>query len=368
MARQRFILPSIWEDEKVSGELSAEEELLFIGCFSNADDEGRMVGNAANLRAVAFRYRDYTIAQVAAMRDRIAATCKNFHVYSVDGQAYIQFLKWSTFQHPKYPTPSKLPPPPGYSRNAEGVWVHGSSNLGGSLPQHSPSVPPMVDQDSPNVPPALGEFSPRVDLPVGVSSPGFEVGCPTSGGVLLSGSGWDGSGRDGSNGDGKGVPSSVLSQSESPSDAATAPTSVAVAASPSANGKPYWEQIQESDPVASVLHRVLDRMAGPKEYGKRNERVFSFIAGQKAMHSPDSLQLAVADLVARESGKDRCRDESHVFAYVSQRARAHHKAAAVRDPPAEPRPFYDRPLETAGDFNPDDDDPEIAGVEVPEDL
>lgn len=115
-ARQRFIWPNLWEDEAISGDLTPDEQLLFIACFSNADDDGRLVGSGAHLRSVAFRYRDYTLEQVAAMRDHIAVVCRNFVVYEVDGREYIALLKWSEYQHPKYPKPSKLPPFPSAKR------------------------------------------------------------------------------------------------------------------------------------------------------------------------------------------------------------------------------------------------------------
>ena len=57
LARQRFIHPDIWNDKKIA-KLSFTERLFFIGCFSNADDEGRMIGDPAYLRAIIFKYDD----------------------------------------------------------------------------------------------------------------------------------------------------------------------------------------------------------------------------------------------------------------------------------------------------------------------
>jgi hypothetical protein len=111
MARKRMIDPSIWTDVKI-GSLSRDERLLFIGCFSNADDEGRLPGNPAFLRSVIFPYDDLSITEVRQMRDRIAATCKNFVTYAVDGNEYIAFRKWREYQSVRYPQPSKYPAPP----------------------------------------------------------------------------------------------------------------------------------------------------------------------------------------------------------------------------------------------------------------
>jgi hypothetical protein len=111
MARQRFIHPDIWTDPGL-GKLTAYERLLFIGCFSNADDEGRLLGSAAYLRSTIFPYDDLTISQVAEMRRNITTACKNVLYYIVDGIEYLAFLKWETYQKPKYPKPSKFPTPP----------------------------------------------------------------------------------------------------------------------------------------------------------------------------------------------------------------------------------------------------------------
>ncbi|WP_422444320.1 hypothetical protein [Thermoanaerobacterium sp. DL9XJH110] len=111
MARQRFIHPDIWTDPSF-GQLTPQERLLFIGCFSNADDEGRLLGNPAYLRATIFPYDDLSLDEVKAMRDHIVAICKNLVLYEVDGLEYLAFLKWNKYQKPKYPKPSKLPPPP----------------------------------------------------------------------------------------------------------------------------------------------------------------------------------------------------------------------------------------------------------------
>lgn len=111
MARQRFIWPAIWDDPDL-GRLDAEARLLYIGCFSLADDEGRILGDPVYLKTQVFRYRATSPAQVRKMRDRIAAVCKSFCVYEDAQTAYIAFLNWGEFQKPKYPKPSKLPPPP----------------------------------------------------------------------------------------------------------------------------------------------------------------------------------------------------------------------------------------------------------------
>ena len=111
MARQRFIWPQLWDDPDL-GQLDDGARLLYIGCFSLADDDGRLIGEPVYLKTQVFRYRKTTVAQVAKMRAQIAAACSNFTVYQAGGIEYIAFENWSEYQKPKYPKPSKLPPPP----------------------------------------------------------------------------------------------------------------------------------------------------------------------------------------------------------------------------------------------------------------
>ena len=51
MARKRMIDPNIWQSEDFNS-LSLMGRLLFIGMFSNADDEGRGIANPVFLRHV----------------------------------------------------------------------------------------------------------------------------------------------------------------------------------------------------------------------------------------------------------------------------------------------------------------------------
>jgi len=127
MARQRFIWPDIWDDP-VLGRLSDSELLFYIGCFSNADDEGRLLGDPAFLRSTIFPYRELSATKVKNLRDRLASKVNSFRVYQRDGVDYIAFTNWDEWQKPKYPKPSKLPPPPTQdSPNASESLGEGSS-------------------------------------------------------------------------------------------------------------------------------------------------------------------------------------------------------------------------------------------------
>jgi hypothetical protein len=112
MARQRFIWPTFWDDPDL-GELDEAARLLYIGCFSLADDEGRILGDPVYLKSAVFKYRtDITPDRVRELRDELERACRCFTVYIVRKIEYIAFTNWADFQKPKYPTPSRHPAPP----------------------------------------------------------------------------------------------------------------------------------------------------------------------------------------------------------------------------------------------------------------
>jgi hypothetical protein len=126
MARQRFIWPDIWKDP-VFGRLTAEEQVFFIACFSLADDEGRLLADTASLRGDMFRFKTHSLGRVKKVRDGVVAKVESVHLYTAQGQEYIALLKWGDYQRPKYPSPSKIPPP---------------------FLQSSPILPPVLEEDS----------------------------------------------------------------------------------------------------------------------------------------------------------------------------------------------------------------------------
>ena len=131
MARQRFIWPAIWDDPDL-GRLDAEARLLYIACFSLADDDGRLIGEPVHLRASVFQYQDITDRRVLEMRNRIEAACRSFRVYNVRGIDYIAFKNWPEFQKPKYPKPSKLPAPPWTRKRRNPAPLSQTSSRNGS--------------------------------------------------------------------------------------------------------------------------------------------------------------------------------------------------------------------------------------------
>ena len=174
-ARQRFIWPTLWDDPDF-GKLDERGRLLFIAIFSMADDDGRIQAHPANLRGIAFKYDDLTLREIRDIRDRVLEVMRSVQLYVVDGEEYIQLHKWTTYQHPKYPKPSLLPPPPGYvppprSDEDSSTGPAMFDEDGNAFPQSSPNLPP-IDHQTTN-----------------------ETDAPSSVGWV--GMGRDGSGRDG---------------------------------------------------------------------------------------------------------------------------------------------------------------------------
>ncbi len=141
MPRQRFIWPTIWDDPDL-GRLSSDARLLYIGCFSLADDEGRIIGDPTYLRTQIFRYQNITDAKVERLRDEVEAACGSFFVYQKGGTSYVAFRNWADFQKPKYPRPSKIPAPPRKRTGPKPAQLNGkaSGKLPGSLPEASGKV------------------------------------------------------------------------------------------------------------------------------------------------------------------------------------------------------------------------------------
>jgi len=149
MARQRFIHPGIWSDP-VFGHLTDTEQVLYIGLFSNADDEGRILAGAAYLKSVIWPHRDVPVSDVQATRDTVVDRFDAIRLYTFKGVDYIAILNWSAYQKPKYPTPSKLPAPEMAAQ--EPAPDAGLRVIPEGFPQASGNVPPGFPQSSPNPP------------------------------------------------------------------------------------------------------------------------------------------------------------------------------------------------------------------------
>jgi len=164
MARQRFIWPTLWADPSF-GHLKPVEQVLFIGLFSNADDEGRLLADPAYLRSTVFPYAKTSTANVKRHRDAIVKACPSVVLYHENGVEYIALTRWKRHQKPKYPKPSTLPAPP--------TFPEASPNVPGSLEEASPKLSPWVGLGKNlNTAVDLGENDPLTHDP---NSNGFDL-------------------------------------------------------------------------------------------------------------------------------------------------------------------------------------------------
>lgn len=108
-----MIDPSIWQDEEF-GSLSSNAKVLFIGLFSNADDEGRIRANPSYLKSTVFMYdEEVDVTLIPGIREEVIYKMKAVQFYEVDGKEYIQLKNWDEYQkqHKDRVQPSTLPTP-----------------------------------------------------------------------------------------------------------------------------------------------------------------------------------------------------------------------------------------------------------------
>jgi len=110
MPKRRMISPEIWFNEKFAS-LPDPGRLLFIGIFSNADDDGRLKASPKYLKAHIFPYdENKTLDEITEMRDRLAEDGL-IRVYSRNGTEYLDLPGWKEHQlirQDRY-KPSELP-------------------------------------------------------------------------------------------------------------------------------------------------------------------------------------------------------------------------------------------------------------------
>lgn len=159
MARQRFIWPDLWTDPGI-GVLAPLERLLFIGLFSLADDEGRIDGSPAYLKAAVFPYDPFTVEEVETLRNGLVDRLPNVVLYQTGSEQVIALARWSDHQKPKYARPSKFPPPPGKPRKQR-VSKADSGKPPGKLPEDSGNVPGTLGERSGKPPGTFREAFPR---------------------------------------------------------------------------------------------------------------------------------------------------------------------------------------------------------------
>ena len=111
MARIRTLKPEAPQHRKI-GRLSIHARWLWVVMITQADDQGRLVADAEQLRLWAFGY-DFDVSNelVDGWLQEIARTGL-VRLYTVRAVRYCVFDSWRDHQKIDRPTPSKLPDPP----------------------------------------------------------------------------------------------------------------------------------------------------------------------------------------------------------------------------------------------------------------
>jgi hypothetical protein len=141
MARKRMIDPSIWRCEQFFS-LTYRQRVLYIGLFSNADDEGRQKASLKLVRRDIFGLDEISLSEVEADLSAIAKTgLIKWWISKTDGQPYILHPNWDDYQKVDNPQPSRCPVYQG--EPLVGVDSNPSETDPGSIPDRS-----GIDQES----------------------------------------------------------------------------------------------------------------------------------------------------------------------------------------------------------------------------
>ena len=129
-----MIDPNIWQSEDFS-KLSVLARLVFIGLFSNADDEGRGRAKAVYIKSILFPYDEcLRVADVEEALHEIAAHL-SILFYTVAGNEYYSLTHWNGWQRVDKPQPSKIPRVDENAKMIRGcVWEPSANDGGTGLP------------------------------------------------------------------------------------------------------------------------------------------------------------------------------------------------------------------------------------------
>lgn len=113
MPTRRMIEPAIWQSESM-GRLTIRQRLMFIGMFSNADDQGRLRASAPVIRSMIFPFDDIPISEVEPDIKAIEAEHCIIR-YEANGALFAQLVNWWKYQKHQWAYPSSIPKPDGWS-------------------------------------------------------------------------------------------------------------------------------------------------------------------------------------------------------------------------------------------------------------
>lgn len=153
MSTRRMIEPSIWQSESM-GRLTIRQRLMFIGMFSNADDQGRLRASAPVIRSTVFPYDDITLADIEA--DILAiANEKCILLYEVNGSRFEQIVNWWRYQKHQWAYPSGIPKPDGWTDRLK--YRKGGKVIMENWDEKSFTQSPSIDQNRIEVGKGLGK-------------------------------------------------------------------------------------------------------------------------------------------------------------------------------------------------------------------
>lgn len=143
MPTTRMIDPLIWKSESMA-KLTLRQRLLFIGLFSNADDQGRCRAHPALVRSNVFPYDEISADEIAADLKAIE-DIESIKLYTDKTIPVLQILNWWKYQHPQWAYPSNIAPLDGWHdrlRYRKGERQVVTVNWDGELPNQLPNQLP----------------------------------------------------------------------------------------------------------------------------------------------------------------------------------------------------------------------------------
>ena len=140
MARIRTIKPEFFTSLTVAS-LTVEARLTFIGLWTHADDEGRLIADARLIKAAVWPLDDRSAADIEIDLKALTEASLMTH-YEVDGRRYYAVRGWDEHQRINRPTKSRFPAP------EDGVEV-GLSSDDALFPPSSLSTHAHLSEPSP---------------------------------------------------------------------------------------------------------------------------------------------------------------------------------------------------------------------------
>jgi hypothetical protein len=105
-----MIDPGIWQSQDF-GNLTTLAKLVFIGLFSQADDEGRGRANTQYIKNTLFPYDEKMQKSDIEKSFSEIADYMSIRFYEIGGSEYYALTNWSVWQKVERPTPSRMPEP-----------------------------------------------------------------------------------------------------------------------------------------------------------------------------------------------------------------------------------------------------------------